>query len=530
MIDADYTNLQTPLRSIKGAVVLINGTTEPIIFNYTDNLKSFKIERIGESGKFFGFGVSQKLTVNLVDKDRKYSVKDGDLLMVGVTAYEEYEDITGISTFFYANSKETKRDENTNELTIVAYDKLADAANHTFSELELPTPYTMLDVAEACTNVLGLSLDSYSTKFNLEFADGANLEGTETIKDILDDIAEATQTIYYIFGNNGLRFKTLNEYTSLIITKEHYFDLEAGEPVTLAAIASVTELGDNVIANSSFTTGVTQYIRDNDFLALREDLADLLESGLSEVDGLTITPFSLSWRGNYYLEIGDKIEIEAKDGSFIVSYVLDDVIEYNGALKQKTQWKYEEAQTANNNPTTLGEALKQTYARVDKANKQIDLVVSETNANTEAIGVLQVNTESITGTVSSLQTTVDEATETVSTLSQKVEAQITDEQVSIKIKEELSNGVDKVVTGKGYSLTDEGFTIEDLSENNIQIKTTISNNGMAVSVDNEDVLVANDEGVKAVDLHATTFLIIGETSRLQDFNGRTACFWIGGNN
>jgi hypothetical protein len=53
---------------------------------------------------------------------------------------------------------------------------------------------------------------------------------------------------------------------------------------------------------------------------------------------------------------------------------------------------------------------------------------------------------------------------------------------------------------------------------------------MAVSVDNNETLVANDEGVKAVDLHATTFLIIGNTSRLQDFNGRTACFWIGGNN
>ena len=59
---------------------------------------------------------------------------------------------------------------------------------------------------------------------------------------------------------------------------------------------------------------------------------------------------------------------------------------------------------------------------------------------------------------------------------------------------------------------------------------TISNNGMVISSNNNDVLIANDEGVKAVDLHATTFIVIGNTSRLQDFKGRTACFWIGGNN
>lgn len=507
-------------------------------FNNTDNLKSFKVERVGERGKFFGFGVSQKLTVNLLDKNREIDIIDGAVLIPHLTTEEEYEG-SAITNEFIVNGNETKRNENTNELTIVAYDKLFNATAHTVAELELEAPYTINDVVNKIITVLDISytmipfeLFNPFQPFNLSYPNGANFEGTETLKDVLDDIAEATQTIYFISGDNTLTFKRLGAIptTDLTIDKSLYFELEGKEPITLAAISSVTELGDNVIATSSITTGVTQYIRDNDFIALREDIADILDKSLKRVEGLTITPFSCSWRGNYYLEIGDKIALETKEGGLITSYVLDDVIEYNGALKQKTQWSYEEKQTANNNPTTLGEALKETYAKVDKANKQIDMVVSETNTNTEIINAIQVSTEGINASISALENKVNDASDTISSLSQRVEAQLTETDVSIKIQEELANGVETVTTGKGYTFNNEGLTIEDISEKNNAIKTTVSNNGMVVFSNNDEVLKANDEGVKAVDLHATTFLIIGDNSRFEDYGKYTACFWIGGNN
>jgi len=44
--------------------------------------------------------------------------------------------------------------------------------------------------------------------------------------------------------------------------------------------------------------------------------------------------------------------------------------------------------------------------------------------------------------------------------------------------------------------------------------------------------VANKDGVDAKDLHAKTYLIIGEgegRSRFEDYSpNRTGCFWIGG--
>ena len=105
----------------------------------------------------------------------------------------------------------------------------------------------------------------------------------------------------------------------------------------------------------------------------------------------------------------------------------------------------------------------QELTKVDKANKQIDMVVSETNTNTEIINAIQVSTEGINASISALENKVNDASDTISSLSQRVEAQLTETDVSIKIQEELANGVETVTTGKGYTFNNEGLTIEDIS-------------------------------------------------------------------
>jgi hypothetical protein len=61
------------------------------------------------------------------------------------------------------------------------------------------------------------------------------------------------------------------------------------------------------------------------------------------------------------------------------------------------------------------------------------------------------------------------------------------------------------------------------------METTITENGMIVYKDNEAVLTANNVGVEAVNLNASTYLIIGGNSRFENYgSNRTGCFWIGG--
>jgi hypothetical protein len=113
-------------------------------------------------------------------------------------------------------------------------------------------------------------------------------------------------------------------------------------------------------------------------------------------------------------------------------------------------------------------------------------------------------------------------------LTSEVEMKLDADEVSIAIQQELAN-VDQVVTKTGYKFDIDGLNI---SRTGSEIENKIDHTGMYVSKNGDKVLTANNEGVKAKDLHATTYLKIGKNegrSRFEDYGtNRTACFWIGG--
>ena len=277
-------------------------------------------------------------------------------------------------------------------------------------------------------------------------------------------------------------------------------------------------------------TGSTQYVRDNPFWDLRDDVGVLVNNALTAVGGLTINQFECEWRGNYLLEIGDKISLTKHNNDTVYSYVLDDTLEYNGSLSESTRFSYDDNEDeTEDNPTSLGEALKQTYAKVDKANREITLVASKTEDNTDRISALEINTESISASVSKVETNVSESIDGINgdieKLTEKVEATMTSDEVKLEIKSELDNGVTKVKTNTGFTFNDNGLTVEKADS---EMKTQITEDGMTVFKNDEAVLVANNIGVDAVNLHATTYLIIGTNSRFEDYaDSRTGCFWIG---
>ena len=522
--------INSPLRRITAKVELFNGSTLVNTFSYNDALKSIDIERIGEESKFFGFGICQKVNIKLIDTKREIEISTDNSLEIYFGSNEEY--VNTCARYFVT---EVNRDENTNELSIIAYDALQSATKHTVAELGVSS-YTIREFAVAACELLGLALEivgveESDTTFDTLYESGANFEGTENLRDALTALAEATQTIYFV-NCDKLIFKRLDRYgmPALIIDKSKYFTLESGENRILNEICHSTELGDNVSASLS-TSGITQYVRNNPFWEMREDIDSLVDSALVVAGGFAINQFDCSWRGNFLLEIGDKIALITKDNDLILSYVINDTISYNGALKQHTKWSYSdnEAETASN-PSTLGEALKLTYAKVDKINKEINMLVSDIEANSENISSLQLTTNDITAKVSSVENAVADAIDNVSgsiaELEKTVETKLTDEEVSIKITEALSNGVSKVETTTGFTFNDDGLTV---SKSDSEISTTITENGMVVNKNDEAVLTANADGVEAIDLKASTYLIIGNNSRFEDYgSSRTGCFWIGG--
>jgi hypothetical protein len=385
-------------RELGARVELYEGSALLQIFNYTDALKSAKVDRLGVNGKFFGFGVTHKLTVELLDNERAINIVKGNRLELEFGVKTDY-----VYSYPVFVVDDVKRDENTNGLTITAYDFLQDAKGLTYADLTLPEAYTLREIATACATALSVPLNIEGITedaFELSAPSGGNFEGTESIKEILDDIAEATQTIYFINSQWALTFKRLDKAGDAVlnIDKSQYFTLTAKAAQTIQSVTITNELGDGVTASTG-TDGAQQFIRDNAFYELQEDKGTPAEKALEAVAGLTITPFECDFRGNFLLEIGDKITITTKDDSLITAYILNDSISYGGGLSEQISWSAEESNETAQNPSTLGESLKQTFAKVDKANKKIELVASETEQNKSDIARLQLETTAITATV-----------------------------------------------------------------------------------------------------------------------------------
>jgi hypothetical protein len=495
-----------------------------------DDLISFEVDRVG-AGKFFGFGICQKLNVQLIDKERVKDITTAHIIKISFTV--------GSNTLYPFPQfivTEVHRNENTNALSITAYDILYFSNSGQVKDLGLVAPYTVRDCAEAIADWLildGVSIPMLiPNPFGTSYAEGANFTGNESIRTALDAIAEVTQTIYFISNENELRFRQITpaKAISAIIGKENYFELDTGENRRLSTIISATELGDN-ISFSTGATGTTQTVWNNPFWELREDVGTLLEYAIALVGGATINQFSCKWRGNYLLEPVDCVKIITKDSGEVTTHIINDVIKFDGALSQETAWKYEaEESEPDTNPASLGDALKQTFSKVDKANRRIELVASDVSSNAEAISSLQLTTDGIVASVQKVEEATGAALEglnsDVATLSSKVSASITSEDVQLQIETELASGVDKVTTSTGFTFNEEGLTV---AKSGSEMTTTITEDGMVVYRDQQAVLTANNVGVDATNLNATTYLIIGANSRFENYgSNRTGCFWIGG--
>ncbi len=97
--------------------------------------------------------------------------------------------------------------------------------------------------------------------------------------------------------------------------------------------------------------------------------------------------------------------------------------------------------------------------------------------------------------------------------------------LSLRISSVEENGVDKVQTGMGYTFDDNGLHIKKPGQ---QMENRLDHTGMTVERSGEVMLRADKDGVLATDVKVRNYLIIGSNARLEDYEGGTGCFWVGG--
>ena len=180
----------------------------------------------------------------------------------------------------------------------------------------------------------------------------------------------------------------------------------------------------------------------------------------------------------------------------------------------------------------LGNKATDWTAAPEDIQSEISTIESETKSLKSTVSSLQLGADSISASVKSLEESMVNTTNGLASDISKVQEQVnlamTSSDVKLEIQKEMSKGSNKVTTSTGFTFDQNGLNI---SKTDSEMKTQITEDGMKIYKNSEVMLTANNQGVDAKNLHATTYLIIGNNSRMEDFteNGskRTAVFWIG---
>lgn len=175
----------------------------------------------------------------------------------------------------------------------------------------------------------------------------------------------------------------------------------------------------------------------------------------------------------------------------------------------------------------FGKKFSEMMGLIDESRDKVDSVESTLrNEIIDQSTSITRNTEQIVMQAEQrLTNTINEVDGKLTDIEKEVSLKLSADDVTIAVRKEVSDGIELKT---GYRFDTDGLTI---SKNGEEMKNLLDNTGMYVTKSGDAILTANKDGVEAVNLHASTYLIIGKgdgRSRFEDYGvDRTGCFWVG---
>jgi len=246
--------------------------------------------------------------------------------------------------------------------------------------------------------------------------------------------------------------------------------------------------------------------------SLQQAAAEVLYEILNQV---SYTPCTVTVPADAGIRVGEILQVTDKNGRTFPVYVM-----------KKVRQGQKDRLECTGSPRRNSVRAANSYGITDLQGKYLELELgvdglrAENKDSTGKLSSLQLTVDGLRTKVSSQQTGIDSVASRVSTVEQSAEG------LSLRVKSVIDDGVSKVSTSAGYTFDENGITV---TKSGREIKTQITEDGMTVYKNGNAVLTANSQGVDAVDLHASTYLIIAGKSRFEKYKGtRVGCFWIGG--
>lgn len=410
--------MASPSRMIRGKVVVVDGglTSE---YGYANKLQSIEQEVSAVKGKMFGAVVSYKSTIKLIDVKNVVQVNVGAKASPQIGLADELLPMTPV----YISSNTF--DEVKGIRTLIGEDAIGFTDKYIWNDIkgDLGNTFTIQDVFAAIASKIGIEfmITGELPNINAVYTKATfNVNGDETLRQILTAAAEATGAMVFINGSGKMEIKMLSNTIALAIDKNTQFNLSTEPSSSLSGIISINELNDMIsVGNNSSYVSV---ISVNPFIDPTDDSSqEKLQNLFVKYQGNTFYPYKLKWRGNPALEIGDKIRLTLRDGSTIDTWYLGEKVKYTGGMSAESSWEADESEKPEVGSQTISDTTRRTMAKVDKANQKITLLTEASDEQGQKISQLEVSLDGIRTEVSEVSNTANGAMTKATTVEQTVD-------------------------------------------------------------------------------------------------------------
>ena len=300
--------------------------------------------------------------------------------------------------------------------------------------------------------------------------------------------------------------------------KFYYRDTLQREDYQVAPIDKVQIRQTQSDVGAIYGGGSNAYVITGNYLLAsggHETLVAVAETLCKILETVTYTPCRLVMPASLAVQAGDILQVTDYNGKTFPVYIMEKtqrgqrqtLVSTGSALRDNV------VQTNNSQYADLQGSILELQANTEGLRV-------EHRGQTEKLSKLELSVDGIKTKVTAQETDLEQVINRVSMAEQTAEG------LTLRVRSIVEDGTDRVITSAGYTFDETGLTVRKSGK---QIKTQITEDGMTVYKNGNAVLTANSEGVNAVDLHASTYLMVGGRSRLENYGtDRTGCFWIGG--
>ena len=441
-----------------------------------------------------------------------------------------YKEVDGealkIGTFIVTDVSDSDTFESVN---VTAYDYGLKFANPYTTALNYSDGNVTLFqvIQEICTNC-GVELENASLPNGTFIVDSNQFVNGEQFGDVVAQASGINGMFATINSNDKLEFIFTNETDEIIEDYVELDDKRDTHPITsvLVAISEDLETAGAVLKDEALIEQYGEHwlkIYSYGFAYSTIKCQQLVEAIFNQVKGFAYSSFKSEYSFLPYLSLGDKIKFKNKEGKLVDSIILRyetnyDEITFEAPSIINAAVDYEL-------PETPEITSKKALIIADQANSKITSVTTQM----EKIDI------TVNNNYQEIQNKFNGYTpvERTVALENSVTVLQTDTYTKTQIDTKLTDGsVTKVMSTSG-TFDSNGLTIE---QTNAKTKGNFNASGLTV-IDNtssvgEKLLFAgydeerNETVVDTANINVTHYLVIGENSRLEDYEDGTGVFDI----